>query len=337
MYVWERQGRVWFKDPGDATFTLLLDISQEVMPFLDLGMLGFELDPNFRQNGRIYVCYTVDRHYLLYYGTSSYNPSTTTAQDASIERVTRYTCRASDGFRSVDPTSRFILIGETKQTGIPVLSDTHSGCCLLFGQDETLLVSTGDCASPYAADMGGAVSGSYAPQGLIDGIIRPAEDVGAYRSQMVNSLNGKILRIDPNTGDGIPSNPFYDAANPRSPRSRVYALGLRNPYRMTRRPETGSHDPALGNPGVIYVGEVGWNTWEELNVVKGPGLNFGWPVFEGLTDFAAAGSATYNVTVYNRDAPNPLYPGAGTQYFTFQNLLKQATLAASAQPPETAS
>src|SRR5437762_1283250 len=54
MYVWERTGRLWFKDPSD-TPTLLLDISEEVGAWEDHGMLGFALDPNFRVNGYIYL------------------------------------------------------------------------------------------------------------------------------------------------------------------------------------------------------------------------------------------------------------------------------------------
>src|SRR4051812_22790605 len=35
MYVWERTGKVWYKDPNDASFSLLLDISEEVGPWVD--------------------------------------------------------------------------------------------------------------------------------------------------------------------------------------------------------------------------------------------------------------------------------------------------------------
>jgi len=332
MYVWERGGRVWFKDPTDSSYTVLLDIREEVMPFLDQGMLGFALDPAFRQNGRFYVSYAVDRHYLLNYGTPNYDPATTLAQVATIQRITRYTARTSDGFRSVDPASRLVLIGETKTTGIPLFSDTHSGGCLVFGTDGTLLVSTGDGASPYGTDAGGAAPSGYAVQGLADGIIRPAEDVGAYRAQLLNSHSGKILRINPENGDGLPSNPYYDAGNPRSPRSRVFALGLRNPFRMILRAGTGSHLVEDANPGVLYIGDVGWGTWEELNIATGPRQNFGWPLFEG-TAAAVSGSNAFNFPVANRDAPNPLYPGAGSPYFNFSDLLKQDTLAASGQPP----
>ena len=123
---------------------------------------------------------------------------------------------------------------------------------------------------------------SYYVDALSEGIIRPKENVGAFRRRSIDSLSGKILRLDPTTGDGVPSNPYYDLASPRAPRSRVWTLGLRNPFRMTLLPGTGSHDPAAGNPGILYIGNVGFDTWEELEVASGPRLNFGWPIYEGL-------------------------------------------------------
>jgi glucose/arabinose dehydrogenase len=302
MYVWERTGKVWFKDPGDPSPSLLLDISEEVGAWEDHGMLGFALDPNFRVNGYIYVLYVVDRYYLLHFGDPNYNPTANEYNAATIGRLTRYTCRSADGFRSVDLASRQILIGETKQTGFPMCSYSHGIGSLVFGEDGTLLVSCGDGATADTVDQGGNVSGSYASQALTDGIIRAKENIGALRSQLLDCLNGKVVRIDPATDDGLPSNPYYDAANPRSARSRVWALGLRNPYRMSLRPNTGSHVPADGNPGVLYVGNLGWNTWESLEVITGPKQNFGWPLFEGLD---ALGNDGYNGNVANLDAPNP--------------------------------
>src|SRR5215831_9220413 len=200
MYVWERTGRVWITDPG-GTPSLLLDISEEVGAWEDHGMLGFALDPEFRVNGYIYLLYVVDRYYLLNFGTPGYDPNGNTYYAATIGRVTRYTCRSNDDFRSVDPTSRVILIGEAKEKGIPICSVAHGVGSLVFGEDGTLLVSTGDGASANAADQGGDVVGSYAVQALADGIITTKEDVGALRSQLPDSLSGKILRIDPATGD----------------------------------------------------------------------------------------------------------------------------------------
>src|SRR5438034_4549256 len=121
-YVWERTGKVWFQDPSDSSPSLMLNISEEGGTWEDHGMLGFALDPNFRVNGYIYLLYVVDRYYLLNFGTPGYDPNLNQYNAATIGRVTRYTCRSSDGFRSVDLTSRLILVGETKQTGFPILS-----------------------------------------------------------------------------------------------------------------------------------------------------------------------------------------------------------------------
>ncbi|OLB02564.1 MAG: hypothetical protein AUH08_02830 [Verrucomicrobia bacterium 13_2_20CM_54_12] len=334
MYVWEGTGQVWFKDPGDGNYTLLLDIHDEVGKWGDHGMLGFALDPDFRVNGYIYVLYVVDRYYLFHSGDPDYDPNANEYNAATIGRLTRYTCRSADGFRSVDPASRQILIGETRQTGIPICSTTHGVGSLVFGADDTLLLSCGDGASYQVADIGGAQTGSYAPQALADGIIRPKEDVGAFRAQLVDSVSGKVLRIDPATGNGLPSNPYYDAANPRSARSRVWALGLRNPFRMGLQPNTGSHFPPDGNPGVLYLGHVGWSTWEALDVVASPRQNFGWPTYEGLSINPGYNGNNYNVDIPNQDAPNPLYPAAGcSQYFSFRQLLHEDTLDPAGQPP----
>src|SRR6185436_13758813 len=102
----------------------------------------------------------------------------------------------------------------------PVLHESHSGGSLVFGADRTLLVSTGDGASAQFADAGG--SNTYWAQALLDSIIQEKENVGSFRAQLLSSLNGKILRIDPMTGNGIPSNPFYDASNPQSAKSKVW-------------------------------------------------------------------------------------------------------------------
>ena len=124
-YVWERTGKVWIKDSTDNSPTLLLDISEEVGAWQDHGMLGFALNPNFRVNGYFYLLYVVDRYYLLNFGSPNYDPNANQYNAATIGRLTRYTCRSSDGFRSVDLSSRSILLGETKQTGFPVLSYTR--------------------------------------------------------------------------------------------------------------------------------------------------------------------------------------------------------------------
>lgn len=322
LYVWEKAGRVWIVENGVKQTPAMIDISEEVGNWRDHGFLGFALDPDFLSNGYIYLLYTVDRHYLMNYGTPQYNPATNEYYAATIMRLTRYTAVGAN-LSTVDLGSRHILIGETKETGIPLLHESHSTGSLVFATDGTLMLSAGDGASYTGQDLGSNTQTYYATA-LADGILRPEENVGALRAQMINSMNGKLMRIDPATGDGVPSNPFYDASAPHSPRSRVWALGLRNPYRFTLRPGTGSTDPSAGNPGAFYIGDVGMNTYEEMNVCYIGGMNFGWPLFEGMdamTNYMAA-------KVPNPDAPNPLY-GQGNcdkPFFDFQDLIIQETL-----------
>ena len=328
LFVWEKGGKVYMCKWNPITqvynkqATPVLDISQEVGNWRDHGLLGFALDPNFSSNGLIYLLYVVDRHYLMNFGTANYNAFTNDYFKATIGRVTRYKTITSSGNVVADLTTRTILIGESKTTGIPILYESHGMGSLAFAADGTLLVSAGDGASYNTVDAG-SLAETYYSQALTDGIIRSAENVGAFRSQMINSMSGKILRIDPATGDGISSNPFYSSSSPRSPQSRVWAMGFRNPFRFSIKPNTGSLSPSTGDIGEIYVGDVGWDTYEELNIVEKAATNCGWPIFEGLTYLN--GYAGLNTA--NKDEPNPLFGTGGCtqQYFYFKNLIKQAT------------
>ena len=328
MFVWERGGRIWGVDAsGVKSAQPVLDIHDEVGAWQDYGMLGVALHPNFLNNRYVYVFYVVDRHHLMHAGTPSYDPTEDEYFEATIGRLTRYTL--TPDFAGTDYSSRVVLIGDTPQSGVPILSQTHGTGSLVFGTDGTLLVTTGDGASPNSTDIGSAPESHYL-QGLADGIIEPKENVGSFRAQLLDSLNGKILRIDPDTGAGLPTNPFYDPASPSSNPSRVWALGTRNPYRMIKIPGTGSHEPGDGNPGVFIFGDVGWNRWEDVHVMDGPGLDFGWPNFEGNT---IRDDNYHGSNAPNQDAPNPLYsqtiPGVGLctlQFFTFSHLIIDATL-----------
>ncbi|MBC1241780.1 PA14 domain-containing protein [Nostoc sp. 2RC] len=127
-------------------------------------------------------------------------------------------------------------------------SATHSGGSVRFGNDGTLFVSVGDGTSYNRAD------------------------IRAARVQDIDNLSGKILHIDAITGQGLATNPFYNG-DANSNRSKVYDLGLRNPFRFTVNQQT----------NVPFIGDVGWYKWEEVNV-GGPGKNFGWPFYEGGVD-----------------------------------------------------
>ncbi|MEJ8800596.1 PQQ-dependent sugar dehydrogenase [Pontibacter sp. H249] len=317
MYVWEKGGKVWIVEDGQRLPVPLLDISEEVGDWGDHGLLGFTLDPNFESNGYFYVLYVVDRHHLMNFGKGSYSASVNEYYDATIGRVTRYT---ASNKRTADPASRKILLGATPATGIPITYESHGVGTILFGEDGNLIISTGDAATAGWLDKGydpKQPNDTYVPQALQDGILTKNEDVGAFRSQQIQSLSGKILRINPSTGRGVPSNPFYNSSNPDAHESKVWALGLRNPFRFTIRPGSGGPD----NPGAIYVGDSGWQGWEEVNVVTEKGMNFGWPIYEGLE----AQVYYANTGVANPFERNPLF-GQGNctqEYFLFHNLLVQ--------------
>lgn len=323
QYVWEKKGRVWIVDTNNVRLPLpLLDINEEVGVFGDNGLTGFCLDPDFLNNGYYYTFYTVDRYYLLNYGTPQYDSLISWPNEATICRVTRFQADSATNFHTTVPGSKFILLGEDKKHGVPVLYPAHTGGTLLFGRDSTLIVSTSDGASYGDLDTG-SVNSTYWLQAINDSIIPATHNVGSFRSLLKGSLNGKLLRINRMTGDGIKSNPFYDSTDVRSPQSRTYASGFRNPYRITIIPNTGSTDVTACDPGILMVGDVGWNTYEELDIVKGPGGNYGWPIFEGLNR-----ENKYSVSnIEDIEAPNPLYNGitCNKPYFYFSDILKQET------------
>ena len=136
------------------------------------------------------------------------------------------------------------------------------------------------------------------------------------------AITAKFLELIQKQERGFQAILFMIPPDPTQPKSKVWALGFRNPFRMYLKPGSGSHNRADGNPGILYVGDVGFYSWEEIDVVDKPGMNFGWPMYEGLE-----ASVVYTVNTANQFAPNPLYQvnGCTQQYFNFQNLIKQAT------------
>lgn len=322
-YVWEKKGKVWIIDQeGQLQAEPLIDISEQVANWKDHGLTGFVLDPNFSNNGYYYLLYAVDLHYYKFFGTPQYHSDSTTIETAFFGRVVRYTADPSTGFSTTIKDSEHILLGESIENGIPLLYAFHGLGSLIMGTDGTLLLSIGDATSNRGIDIGGDSLGTFVSPALAEGIITPDQDIGSYKSQYVGSYSGKILRIDAKTGNGLKSNPFFDPQNPRSPQSRVWALGFRNPYRIVLKPDSGSHFPGEGNPGVIYVGDVGNGAWEEVNIVTKGGQNFGWPIMEGYNlnwGFWIIESPS------NPLAPNPLF-GVGDcteEFITFRNLFQR--------------
>ncbi|MBP6786202.1 MAG: PQQ-dependent sugar dehydrogenase [Candidatus Promineofilum sp.] len=99
------------------------------------------------------------------------------------------------------------------------------------------------------------------------------EDTHPPNAQLLTTPKGKIIRM---AVDDVPAGAAGDATGLVTP--ALVALGLRNPWRF-------DFDPASGR---LYVGDVGENTWEEVNVFApgDPPPNFGWPCREGPDAYA---------------------------------------------------
>jgi cytochrome c len=115
----------------------------------------------------------------------------------------------------------------------------------------------------------------------------------AFRSA-ANSrdLRGKVLRIHPKPEGGysIPEGNLF--ADGKDGRPEVFAMGVRNPFRISVDDKTGTLFFGDVGPNIMPVLGVKPDGYEELNATQTAG-NFGWPLFVGpnealpLYDFAA--------------------------------------------------
>lgn len=273
LFVAEKAGRVWAVQ-GGVRVGPVLDLTARVLSNGDRGLLGLAVSPHF----------DTDRTLFLYY-TADPDSDGVDDEDDAWQRLVRVQISAADS-NTVDPASNVVLFGASWADGVPDGAAAHGGGAIRFGRDGTLLVTTGDGAHYASADAGGIDAAMFAP-----GRVPAAEDLGAFRANDPGSLAGKVLRIDPVTGGGLPSNPWFDG-DPASKRSRVWTTGLRNPFRAALRPGTGALSAAGGDPGTLFVGDVGWQTWEDLHVIAAPGVHAGWPCHEGPAGNMAYGLAT---------------------------------------------
>jgi len=263
FFVAEKRGRVYEVRNGVKQANPLWAGENEVLDVNDRGLLCVAVDPNYFQNHFIYLLYTVDP-----------DSNGTDNNDDAFARLTRYQVNFTDS-ASVVASSRTILMGYNWPNGPLSASPSHTIGALRWGRDGSLLVSVGDGAQFDSGDSGNQDPGAFGA-----GKTDPNENIGSFRSQDITGLDGKVLRINPVTGHGYASNP-YATSNLASPQSRIWCYGLRNPFRFNVRPNTGVADTSAGSPGTLYIGDVGWNTWEEMNVCKTRGTNFGWPCYEG--------------------------------------------------------
>jgi putative heme-binding domain-containing protein len=231
----EHLGRIYSfpNDPGCAKADPFLDLPREIRGWEKVAdckgvgaAYGIAFHPDFEKNPYCYVCYVLEHR----------------VKGKSLplgSRVSRFTVSPGDPPRA-DPGSEVILL--------EWLEGGHNGCCLRFGPDGFLYISTGDGTAPNPPDA-------------------------LQTGQDLSDLLSSILRIDVNhAANGKPyaipaDNPFLETPGARP---EIWAYGFRNPWRM-------NFDLPTGN---LWVGDVGWERWEMLyRVVRGG--NYGWSVMEG--------------------------------------------------------
>lgn len=256
LLVTEKRGTVIYVE-NDVRKNVVIDLSLEALDNGDRGLLSVAADPDFANNGWLYFLLIVDP-----------NQDGVEAEQFAFCRLVRYQASfQQNGDLLTNHATRQVLLGATWTTAIPSCHFSHAIGNLEFMSDGSLVLTAGDGAHYDAVDAGGLDAPCFGP-----GALSTDQNIGAFRSVYPFSYSGKVLRIDRNTGLGLPDNPQYDG-NPDSIRSRIWASGLRNPYRFTKLPGTGPKEKLL-------ISDVGWNDWEEIELCAG-GENFGWPCFEG--------------------------------------------------------
>ena len=171
----------------------------------------------------------------------------------------------------VSRLERFIITPANQVADRKIVLGSHGGPCPPPSNTVDCLPSEG-----FSHSIGSVRS---APDGTLwvgngDASSFNNVDPLAYRTYNTQSMAGKIMHID-RDGKGLPSHPFCAADNELTHVcTKIWAGGFRNPFRFKLRPGGG-----------LTVGDVGWGTTEEIDLLPtgagGGGRLYGWPCYEG--------------------------------------------------------
>jgi glucose/arabinose dehydrogenase/PKD repeat protein len=278
VFVAEKEGQILVFDGfDDDTPEMYADLRKDAFGGGgDRGLLDLELDPDFEDNGYVYVIYTYSApvgEQTPYYGDFP---------DAYPDYCNHDRCDVSGRVERLHENpggalDRKVLIKDEWCQEYP----SHSIGSLAFDADGNLLAGGGDGADFNTADYGQHIPNPNDPDYKQNLCGDPPGEGGSLRSQDLRTagdplgLNGSIIRIDPATGDGVAGNPMYDPAHPDTNSSRIVAYGMRNPFRFAVSPTDGQ----------VWLGDVGWMTWEEIDSFDPSAAqptNLGWPCYEGV-------------------------------------------------------
>jgi glucose/arabinose dehydrogenase len=318
MLVAQKSGAVRVVNNGTLRSTPLINLSSQVNNASDRGLLGLAIHPNFASNPYVYLLYTYDPPETV--GRSGLaGPD---GEGNRPSRLVRVTVNLSTMI--ADPASLVVLVGTNSTwayTSRPDLDSTGAvgiapsgivnGTTITAPADQIDVgnqdndpdragiqnqnirdyLATDSTSHSIGAVQFGSDGWLYLSNG--DGTSYNFVDPRAVRVQDIDNLSGKVLRINPITGEGVPDNPYYEVNDPDSNRSKVFYSGVRNAFRFT-------FDPITDLP---VVGDVGWNSWEEINTGVA-GSNFGWPYLEGLNQTGGYQDLAQAISFYNNGNRN---------------------------------
>ncbi len=305
VFVAEEAGRVkTFDSIDDPTPSTLVDLTTQVhFVEQDRGLLGLEVHPSWPAVPWVWVLYAKDARpggaAPLWGPQPGEGDDRCPLPEAPPPQFLRDGCVATGTLLRliVDPATMTVT-----QT-IPLIDGewcqqfpSHSVGAIVYGDDGALYVGAGSGDSfDFAADYGqhgGTEDPQTNPTGfnpcgdpmqfLDDDPLPGTSEGGSLRAQDLRTaqdplgLDGSILRLDPASGAALPDNPLFGGDTKDD---RHIAIGLRNPYRFTAR------DVGPGHPDELWIGDVGWDHDEEIDVIRNPLAdvpNFGWPCYEGF-------------------------------------------------------
>jgi glucose/arabinose dehydrogenase len=291
VFVAEKRGTVKvFDSITSTTSRVAADLSRVVHNTADRGLLGLAIDPQYPVRPYIWVAYTLNAPpgatAPFYPSDECPTPPGPNTDGCVVQgRLSKLTLDANDQL-----VSEQVLI-----TDWCAQFSSHTVGDLRFGADGALYMSGGDGASFNFADYGQAgTAGATAitptatprnacadPPGTLGSALTASTSMGGgFRAQSFRrpaglpvSLDGSVIRVNPDTGAALPDNP--SAADPDPNRRRIVGYGFRNPYRMTVRPGTSE----------MWVNNVGASGREWISRIAtptaAPVLNAGWPCYEG--------------------------------------------------------
>lgn len=244
IYILERVGRVYRASPDEAGEPeLIIDIADQLgVVEVENGALGMAFHPSFERGG--------EKPFLYLYYTD------TRPEGGQVNRLSRFDLTGSTVAQRT--ASEYPLMELNREA-----SGFHNGGAVVFGPDKYLYIAVGEGVRTPEGKLSSDV--------LRSGILRIDVDTELQRGRAIEPYAFGVLQ-----GYRVPdTNPFVGNS---AVRDEYWAMGLRNPFRISFDVDTGA----------LWAGDVGSTVWEEVNLIR-PGQHYGFPVIEGREESGLPG------------------------------------------------